>query len=66
MTFSPAKSADLSIPGDVNDDGTADFLDIPGFIALLSSGEYDHSADINEDGAVDFLDIGGFIELLSS
>ena len=66
VTFSPAKSADLSIPGDVNDDGTADFLDIPGFIALLSSGEYDHSADINEDGAVDFLDIGGFIELLSS
>ena len=52
--------------GDVNRDGTVDFLDIGPFIALLSSGTFQLEADIDGSGVVDFLDIGPFISLLSN
>jgi hypothetical protein len=63
--------AGLSVPaaatllGDVNQDGSVDFSDIPPFIALLSSGGYLVEADSNRDGVVDFADIAPFIEILS-
>ena len=52
--------------GDVNRDGTVNFLDIAGFISVLATGDYQAEADINGDNAVDFLDIGPFIGLLSA
>ena len=52
--------------GDVNMDGSIDFLDIQSFIGLLSSGTFQAEADVNEDGAVNFEDIAPFIGLLSS
>ena len=51
--------------GDVNQDGTVDFLDISPFIATLSSGQFACEADIDQNGEVNFLDIAPFIALLS-
>jgi len=58
----------VSVPvilGDVNRDGSVDFLDIAPFIAVLASGEYQAEADINRCGVIDFLQISPFIQLLS-
>ena len=52
--------------GDVNLDGTVDFLDISPFIALLSNGDYQAEADCDQSGAVGFLDISPFISILSA
>ena len=52
--------------GDVNRDGSVDFLDISSFISVLSSGGFEDNADINRDGSVTFLDIAPFIAILSS
>jgi len=60
--------------GDMNDDGTVNFLDISPFILALSDAAvYEASfgvdpnirGDFNEDGAFNFLDISGFILSLS-
>ena len=51
--------------GDVNMDGTVNFLDITPFIALLSSGDFKAEADVDQSGVVDFLDISPFIAILS-
>ena len=50
--------------GDVNRDGTVNFLDISPFILVLSGG-FQAEADVNADGNVNFLDISPFIILLS-
>ena len=50
--------------GDVNRDGTVNFLDISPFIFILSGG-FQAEADVNADGNVNFLDISPFIILLS-
>jgi len=51
--------------GDVNLDGTVNFLDIPSFIDLLSSGTYQFEGDLNTDGHVSFLDISPFVLQIS-
>ena len=51
--------------GDVNQDGVVNFSDIPAFIALLQSGEFQVEADTDQNGVVDFADIPCFIEILS-
>ena len=53
--------------GDVNLDGSVDFLDIAPFIQLLVSGSggFQTEADIDESGEVDFLDIAPFIGVLT-
>ena len=61
----------ISVPnplllGDVNGDGTVNFLDISPFIAVLSAGGFQEEADINQNTVVDFLDISFFIGVLSS
>ncbi len=53
-------------PGDVNRDGTLNFLDIASFISVMSSGVYQEEADIDQNGVVDFFDLAPFIELLIS
>ena len=70
--FSGASSAVLGeirlsvvLVGDVNLDGTVDFLDIAPFITLLSTGGFQQEADINEDGVVNFLDISPFVTVLN-
>ena len=51
--------------GDVNLDGTVNFLDISPFIAILSTGEFQTEADIDQNEEVNFLDISPFIAVLS-
>jgi arylsulfatase A-like enzyme len=58
-------AAEPILLGDVNRDGTVNFLDISPFIAVLSSGGFQLEADIDQSGMVDFLDISPFIGVLS-
>ncbi len=54
------------ILGDVNLDFVADFSDIPAFITVLQSGEFQAAADVDLNGEVNFLDIPAFIAILMS
>ena len=53
--------------GDVDLNGTVDFLDITPFIGVLSGSGIPNQpeADCDESGVVDFLDITPFIAILS-
>ena len=53
------------LPGDVNQDGVVNLLDVAPFIDLLTNGVFQAEADINNDGAVDLLDVAPFVDLLS-
>ncbi len=64
LTYNVVEAAFLL--GDVNQDGTVNLLDIEGFVALLSSGEYQIEADINQDGSLNALDIEPFVVLLQN
>jgi len=64
--------ADILV-GDMNDDGSVNFMDIPPFIsALIDPVNYQEmfnldpnvSGDLNGDEVISFLDIPGFIEVL--
>ena len=59
---------EASILGDVNRDGSVNFLDINPFVSALFSalfiGEFRPEADISQDIQVNFLDIRPFVELL--
>jgi len=54
------------IVGDVDQDGTVGFSDVPTFISVLASGVFQFEADIDQNGVVDFSDIPPFIEILTS
>ena len=54
-----------TVLGDVNLDGSLNFLDILPFISRLTTGEFQIEADVNEDGRVNFLDIAIFVMLLA-
>ena len=54
------------LPGDVDQNGMVNFLDINPFIEVLASNSFQAEADANQDGVVNFLDINPFIGLLSS
>ena len=51
--------------GDVDMNGAVNFSDIPQFIAVLLSGDYQVEADCNQDDAVDFLDIPPYVVILT-
>lgn len=53
------------LKGDVNLDGTVNFLDISGFIGVLTANGFQPEADCNCDGNVNFLDIAPFIAILA-
>lgn len=55
---------DDALLGDVDLDGDVDFSDIPAFIAVLISGDYQIEADVNQSGTIDFADIPVFIDIL--
>ncbi len=52
------------ILGDVDRNGVVEFSDIPPFIALLISGDFQEEADIDENESVGFSDIPPFIVIL--
>ena len=51
--------------GDVDLNGTVEFLDIGPFIDVLSNNGFQAEADCDENGEVNFLDIGPFIDILA-
>ena len=65
--FGLAWQGELStcMSGDIDLNGTVDFLDISPFIERLTADGYQKEADIDQNGVVDFLDISPFIALLS-
>ena len=56
----------IVIPGDVNEDGEVNLLDVEPFVVCLSGGNFHVAADVNGDDVVNLLDVGPFISLLSS
>ena len=55
-----------TLKGDVNLSGAVDFDDIPTFIAVLQSGNFQAEADCDCNGVVDFDDIPAFIAILQA
>ena len=53
-----------AILGDINNDGTVDFLDVGPFVNLLLRGSYSANADFDRNGIVDFQDIAPFVNTL--
>ncbi len=53
------------IPGDVNQDGVVDLLDVAPFVNLVVSNSFQLEADINMDGNVDLFDVAPFVSLLT-
>ena len=64
-TFTVTSSASPVLLGDIDLNGTVEFLDISPFIDVLASGNFQAEADCNESGDVNFLDISPFIQILS-
>lgn len=58
-------AAPALLMGDLNLDGAVNFLDIPSFIEVLVSGEFQAEGDFDQDEAVTFADIPLFIEVLT-
>lgn len=56
----------IVIPGDVNEDGETNLLDVDPFVSCLSNGDFHAAADINGDNVVNLLDVGQFVTLLSN
>ena len=62
--FNEFEVTEMQLVGDVNLDGSINFGDIPTFIEILMSGQFEARADIDLDGEVTFADIPPFIEIL--
>ena len=52
------------LPGDVNDDGTVNILDIVQLANMILSDDYQESADLNGDGNLNILDIVQLINII--
>ena len=52
------------LPGDVNDDGTVNILDIVQLANMILSDDYQESADLNGDGNLNILDIVQLVNII--
>ena len=52
------------LPGDTNEDGNVNLLDVAPFVNVLGNGGYIPEADMNGDGAVNLLDVSLFVQAL--
>ena len=64
ITITPADTGGPVLKGDVDTSGMVDFDDIPAFISVLQSGDFQAEADADCDMDVDFDDIPAFILIL--
>ena len=55
---------DDGIPGDINDDGTLNILDIVSLVNLVLANGYEVAGDINQDGILNILDIVSLVNLI--
>jgi len=55
---------DEALPGDVNDDGTINILDIVQLTNMILSDVYQESADLNGDGNLNILDIVQLVNII--
>lgn len=68
-TLAPATltvTSSVTVLGDANLDGVANFFDIPQFVSILSAAAYQDEVDCNADGHCDFFDIKPFVDCLSN
>lgn len=65
LQFSLTDPGGTVVKGDLDLNGTVDFLDINPFIVVLAAGGTQPEGDCNCDGFVDFLDISPFIQILA-
>ncbi|MEM9411536.1 MAG: hypothetical protein AAGA30_10505 [Planctomycetota bacterium] len=64
-SFSAVKGCPFA-PGDINEDGSVDLLDVASFVDLLTGeGELICQADLNGDEVIDLLDVAPFVAALS-
>ena len=66
VTIEATAAGEDCLLGDVDLNGSVEFLDINPFIDVLSSNGFQCEADIDEDGMVTFLDIQPFITILAN
>ena len=66
ITFSSQPFEFPTLLGDANLDGVVDFSDIPAFVAVLISGDYQREADCDQNEVVNFADIPAFIGILTN
>ncbi len=52
------------LPGDINDDGILNILDIVSLINLVLENQYENIADLNDDGILNILDIVILVNLI--
>ena len=63
--FSGGLFAEQFQPGDVNQDGSVNLLDVQPFVDLIGNGTFQDEADLNQDGNVNLLDVDPFVTALS-
>ena len=55
---------DEVLPGDVNDDGVVNILDIVQLANMILSDDYQESADLNGDGNLNILDVVQLVNII--
>ena len=62
--FNFAEETDFVIPGDINNDGYVDILDIITTVNFVLNNEYNSYADLNSDNTIDVLDIVQLVNMI--
>ena len=53
-----------SLPGDINNDGILNVVDVVSIVNLILTGDYSELADINEDNLLNVQDVISIINLI--
>ena len=56
----------IVIPGDINDDGELNVVDVISVVNLILAGEYNQVADVNNDNALNVTDVISMVNLILS
>ena len=53
-----------SLPGDINNDGVLNVVDVVSIVNLILAGDYSELADVNEDNSLNVQDVISIINLI--